>query len=76
MQLFLLLPQLELLPSTLPGLLGGDLTTPLVLWCDSHVTSDMGDTFKRVASRSTGLSFAWINRFVLVGQYIRGTPLI
>ena len=62
------LSQLELTPNSLPSLLGGDLATPLVMWCDSQVTSDKREAFRQVALRSKGQSewsFAWIDRYVL-----------
>ncbi len=58
-------PQVELTPSSLPSVLRGDLTTPLVIWCDKDVTSKKGAEFVQVAIKlkdQSDLSFAWMDR--------------
>ncbi len=57
---------MELTPSSLPSLLRGDLTTPLVIWCDKDVTSEKGVEFIQVALKlkdQSNLSFAWMDRY-------------
>lgn len=51
----------EATPSSLPVLLRGSLATPLVLWCDGHVTADVAYRFSEMAFVYPHLSFAWIN---------------